>query len=443
MRSFVQGTIELGALVCIGLSGCGNSIDSEKTAQEQTVYGTEDPNKNDMTSKDMSPGTTPGQLASPSQQVVAPTSVVVAAAAGSDHTCALLTDGKVKCWGSNAFGQLGNGTTTDSATPVEVSGLVGATGVVAGTHHTCALGPNGEVGCWGDNSHGQLGNGTTTSSTTLGVMFTVSGSNNTTMLAAGGDHTCALLMDGTVQCWGANESGQLGNGTEIDSPFPVAVSSWQSDMVSLPPPVTPASSWRARSLAAGAQHTCVELNTSLVQCWGWTSATPLGAPHTIGSTTPKYVSGCRSSSIAAGGYQTCSVGSLGKLYCWGWNQYGQLGNGTTTSSLQPGFAEDVYSTTALAAGEAHTCVSESSGTYKATQCWGNNLYGQLGDGTTTNSSIPVVVPGLADATQLAAGGGHTCGLFQDGSVQCWGNNSHGQLGNGTTTNSSTPIAVTW
>jgi len=376
-------------------------------------------------------------------QCVAPTPIVAAVAAGPDHTCALLTGGEVKCWGSNAFGQLGNGTTTDSAQPVTVSGLVGATAVVAGSHHTCALGPNGEVGCWGDNSHGQLGNGTTTGSSTLGVMFAVSGSNKTTMLTAGGDHTCALLTDGTVQCWGANGSGQLGNGTGIDSPFPVAVADWGTDSVPQPSPVIPVSDWRARSVTAGAEHTCVVLNTSLVQCWGWTSGSPLGAPHTIGSSTPVRVSGCRGGLIAAGGYHTCTQGSLGEVYCWGWNDYGQLGNGSTTSSMQPSFAEGVYDATALAIGGAHTCVTENSGTHRATKCWGNNDYGQLGDGTTANSSTPLVLPTLGDATELAAGGSHTCALTQDGTVYCWGNNSYGQLGNGSTTSASTPIAVKW
>lgn len=358
-------------------------------------------------------------------QCVNPPPLVTDIAAGSEHTCVHVVGSRgsqVRCWGSNAYGQLGNGTTTDSPVPVEVPGVTTTVAiVVAGSQHTCIKGLDGLVGCWGDNSHGQLGNGTTIGSSTVGAMFLIPGSSSAGSLAAGGYHTCEVLRDGTVMCWGANAGGQLGNGTDRnDSLSPVAVSGLTG----------------ASSIAAGIEHTCVALSNATVQCWGWTRGFP---PNFIGSSTPRTVLFLQGPIIAAGWYHTCSSDNRGGLYCWGWNEYGQLGKGDNSSWL-PVLAEGGSLTTALAAGAIHSCVNAHR---TVTQCWGNNSYGQLGDGTNTDSSIAVVVQGMGEAIKLAAGGGHTCALLQGGTVYCWGKNDHGQLGNGTTANTSTPTAVKW
>ena len=353
-------------------------------------------------------------------------------AAGGYHTCALLAGGTVECWGYNADGELGNGTITDSGTPVPVSGLSGATAIAAGADHTCALLAGGAVECWGDNSDGELGNGTTTDSS---VPVAVSGLSGATAITAAGrvladstvGHTCALLAGGTVECWGDNTYGELGNGTATDSSVPVTVIG----------DVLPGAG--AVKVTAGlSAHTCVLLAGGTVECWGDNTYGELGNGTTTDSSTPVPVSGLSGAiAIAAGAVHTCALLGGGTVECWGDNTYGELGNGTTTDSSTSVPVSGLNGATAINAEAYHVCALLAGGTV---ECWGDNTYGELGNGTTTNSSTPVAVSGLSGAIAID-GGGWTCALLAGGTVECWGNNANGQLGNGTTTNSSTPVAV--
>ena len=346
-----------------------------------------------------------------------------AIAAGYRHSCALLADETVKCWGDNAFGQLGNGSTIKSNLPVPVSGITTATEIVVGYHHSCARLGSGQVQCWGDNSSGQMGDNTTTNSS---IPVTVSGITTATALAAGYYHNCALLASGQVQCWGYNQDGQLG--TSIQSSTPVAVSGISA----------------ATGIAAGDSHSCA-LSGGALQCWGYNQNGQLGHGTTNQHyATPVGVTGISSAvEVKGGGLHTCARLSSGAVQCWGYNLYGQLGNGTTVTSTLPVGVSGIDGATAkateIAAGYAHTCALLTDQTV---QCWGDNTSGQLGvNGPTPKSTTPVAISGISGATAIAAGYGHACALLTDKTVKCWGYNGSGQLGNGTTVSSTTPVAV--
>ncbi len=350
---------------------------------------------------------------------------VQAIAAGASHTCALTVGGAVKCWGDNAAGQLGDGTTDGRLTPVDVSGLSnGVQAVTVGDSHTCASVTGGTVKCWGSNGSGRLGDGTTTDHATP---VDVSGLNDVQAIVAGADHTCALTTGGAVKCWGANWAGQLGDGATADQWTPIDANGVNSDM---------------QAIAAGAAHTCALTTGGGVKCWGWNRSGQLGNGMTEDRWIPVDVSGLSSGvqAIAAGAGHNCALTAGGGVECWGWNEYGQLGDGTTIYQRGPAGVDGMTSgIEAIAAGGRYTCALTASGGVK---CWGANELGQVGDGTTTDRWTPVNVSGLSSGVQaIAAGGRHTCALTLSGGVKCWGVNDAGQLGDGSTTNRLTPVNV--
>ncbi|MFT3792786.1 MAG: Ig-like domain repeat protein [Rudaea sp.] len=346
--------------------------------------------------------------------------------AGGYHTCALTASGGVKCWGSNFMGQLGNNSTSVSSTPVDVTGLsAGVAAIATGFYYTCAITSTGGVECWGDNENGQLGNDSTeTSLVPVGVTGLASGS---VAVAAGYGHTCAMTAVGGVKCWGANANGQLGNGTTTDNQTPVDVASEAGGVA---------------ATATGYHHVCALTAANGVKCWGKNDFGQLGNNSTTDSSTPVDVTGLTSNvaAIAAGYSHTCAVNVTGGVQCWGYNAVGQLGNGTTTDSSTPVPVTDLTSgVAAITAGGGHSCALTEAGGVK---CWGNNGNGQLGNGSITTSLTPVDVTNLASgAAAITAGEYHACALTTTGGVKCWGKNSSGQLGNGSTTDSTTPVDV--
>ena len=349
-----------------------------------------------------------------------------AIATGWFHSCAVTSTGGVKCWGRNPDGQLGDGTKTDRNTPVAVSGLAsGVTAVSAGSHHTCALTTAGGVKCWGSNDAGYLGDGTNNDSN---VPVDVSGlASGVTAISAGAYHTCALTTAGGVKCWGSNYSGELGDGTNNDSNVPVDVSGLASGVA---------------AVAAGGRDTCAVTTTGGVKCWGENAFGQLGDGTNNWSNVPVDVSGLASgvAAVAAGDAHTCAVTTAGGVKCWGDNLHGKLGDGTNTPSSVPvnvsGLASGV---TAITAGKFHSCALTTAGGVK---CWGSNYSGGLGDGTNMDRSVPVDVSGLASGVAaIGVGNGHSCALTTAGGVKCWGLNDEGQLGDGTYMERHVPVAV--
>ena len=293
---------------------------------------------------------------------------------GDGHSpCALLSSGSVVCWGDNAQGQLGDGTTTSSSTPVVVAGITTASALGVGGNHACAVLSSGSVKCWGNNLYGQLGNGTTTSSP---AAVTVTGITTAVAVGTNDYHSCALLAGGTVKCWGFGLWGQLGDGgTAFSSSTPVDVSGITD----------------AVAIAAGRHHSCAVLGDATIKCWGRNQYGQLGNGTTTDATTPVAVSGISDAETVSAADHTCAVTLGGTIYCWGYNSDGQLGRGSTAGSSVPVAVIGIDSGTNVAAGHRHSCAVVSGHT---PMCWGRNVSGQLGNGTTTNSTSPVTVSGF-------------------------------------------------
>jgi len=353
---------------------------------------------------------------------------IKALATGLGHTCALSAAGDVKCWGANNSGQLGDGSTTQRLTPVDVVGLSGGIkAIAAGESHTCALTAAGGVMCWGYNFYGQLGDGSTTRRLTAVDVFGLSGGIKA--IAAGGTHTCALTEAGGVKCWGANFSGQLGDGSTSQRLTPVDVTGLASGV---------------QAIAAGGGHGCAVTGTGGVKCWGANVSGQLGDGSTTDRLTPVDAAGLSGGmkAIAAGGSHSCALTEAGGATCWGDNYYGQLGDRSTANRLVPVAVDGLSGgVRAIAAGGGHSCAATETG---GALCWGFNDGGQLGDGSTTQRLTPVDVFGLSSGMKAIAAGksDHTCALTEGGGVRCWGMNLYGQLGDGSTTNRSTPVDVT-
>jgi len=345
--------------------------------------------------------------------------------AGMSHTCALLENGGVQCWGNNEFGQLGDGTNNQSLQPVDVDGLAaGVLELSTRRDNTCALLSSGSVRCWGINWGGQLGNGSTDDSNVPVNVVGLSGTAE--QVLAGGAFSCAVLSGGAVQCWGANGAGQLGNGSFADSLTPVTVSGLTSGVT---------------ALGGEFSHACASSADATV-CWGANWSGELGDGVSMLFSAPRDVTGLSNNitTMAAGNGVACAVDEEQTLRCWGNNSSGQLGNGGYDQSSNPiGVAGLVGEVRGVSIFEATVCALTTSGGVK---CWGLNDHGQVGDGTQTDAHTPADVTGLqAGVNSLTAGRFHYCAVLDDHTVRCWGNNQKGQLGNGVTVDSAVPVSV--
>jgi alpha-tubulin suppressor-like RCC1 family protein len=345
---------------------------------------------------------------------------------GDAYTCALTSAGGARCWGVNFNGQLGDGTAEDRLTPVDVSGLSsGVSAISADNFHTCVVTASGGAKCWGDNSNGELGDGTTSPRL---APTNVSGLTSGVRAISGGlTHTCALTTAGGVKCWGANDGGQLGDGTTTQRLTPVDVSGLTAGVA---------------AIATGNNMSCALTSAGGVKCWGTNDFGQLGDGTTARRLTPVDVSGLTSgaAAIANVNQTACALTTAGGMKCWGFNFNGEVGDGTTIARSTPVDVSGLTSgVAAIAAGFQHTCALTTAGGMK---CWGLNIDGQLGDGTRIARPTPVDVLGLsAGVAAIAPGYDHSCALTSAGGVKCWGLNEHGQVGDGTTTGRLTPVDV--
>jgi alpha-tubulin suppressor-like RCC1 family protein len=440
-------------------------------------------------------GTTTQKLAPVQVSGLGAGSGVIGISAGSTHTLALKLDGTVLAWGSNSSGQLGDGTTTQATTPVQVSSFGPGSGVIviaAGTSYSLALKSSGAVWSWGSNSSGQLGNGdgTFSSKTTPVQVSDPSGSGFLTgglSIAAGSTFGLAVKADGTALAWGANSSGQLGDGTTTLRILPVSVTglgsgsgtakiygggthsvALKSDGTALawgantngqlgqgvfdgtpPLPVDVLTGITAVSTGANGSHTLARKSDGTIRSWGLNNTGQLGDGTTTVRTAPVQVTGALVSSgivaVAAGGAHSLALKSDGAVVAWGSNTNGQVGDGTTTMKTAPVQVSTLGSgstVSAIAAGNAHSLALKSDGTIWG---WGSNGNGQLGNGSTaTQVTSPVQVSSTSLGTTvvaIAAGSSHSLALRSDGAVFAWGLNTNGQLGDGTSTQRTSPVQV--
>lgn len=319
---------------------------------------------------------------------------IVDIAAGSQSTCVLESEGRVRCWGGSLGGAMAG---------IPEAHLLSAMGST-----TCALLEGGSVSCW------------TAQDPQPQTLKNPSADNPSVAigLSVGQDHACVLDASGQVYCWGSNLMGQIGAGPwlGIQASTPIRVSLTQS----------------ARSLVAGSRHSCAVLADTSVACWGntWPGQ---------GSYLPQPLEGMWGvMALAAGDTLTCGLLTDGRVPCWGSDEFGQLGNGELASAGRIVLANGIREAVAIRAGLYHACALLQNGTIK---CWGANTLGQLGNGSHRSSSIPIAVAGISNAKLITAGDLHTCAVLEDDSIQCWGANDSGQLGDGSRQTRSQPVPV--
>lgn len=341
---------------------------------------------------------------------------------GYYHTCGLTGSGEAWCWGRNHFGQIGIGVAGGAVkTPARVNTDLRFTQLTLSWASTCGLDTGGKVWCWGEDDDGSFGDGSDESRL---LPTALSGGYTFTTIVGGDDSFCGITPAQDARCWGDGDDGELGQGNWGDSGVPVLV----------------AGGHKWQSLARGTYFTCGLTIAGKPYCWGTGGEGQLGVPEPEWTHTPIAVSGGHTFvQISAGEWHACALNSAGEAWCWGYNVSGQLGDGTNTDRPTPTKVIGGDSFTDILATGWSSCGLLAGGQVK---CWGDNSEGELGDGTSTNRNYPSLVGGGNVFTSLAQGFGyHICGHRIDGAILCWGWNEYGQLGNASTNDASLPTPI--
>lgn len=368
--------------------------------------------------------------------------------AGNLFTCARRGTGAAACWGGGADGELGNSTFFGSSNPVAVIGLNNALGLTAGGGHACIVDTAGGAKCWGENFFGELGNGASGSGTNANHPVAVTGSVPLVSISAGLTHTCAVTVDGLVQCWGSNSDGELGSNDTNPSAVPLQVVGIANVV----------------AVAAGSRFTCALEAQGIVECWGSNLSNQLGDGGAEQfQKIPKLVPGLSNIvGISAGLLHMCAVSVFGTVSCWGFNDEGQIGNNSTQIAPFQTTVQGLTDAISVSAGGGFTCAAR---TFSVASCWGSNFWGELAAADSLGHLTPTAVIGgfvtvrdvsipqpLFPVVAVATGRSdlgpeavddlqQACALLSSGAITCWGKNTFGALGDGTEFDRSRPTVV--
>ncbi len=343
---------------------------------------------------------------------------------GGNHTCVVLADRSVRCWGFNSAGQIGYQNFASHASGVPPNAVDSVVQLALGSFHSCARAASGTVTCWGQATSGQHGNGTLNEGP---AATRVQAIDDAIDLWAGTSLTCARRPSGAISCWGPQSPGR--------------------DLTPQPNVIDVPELRGAVELAIGDGHGCARWSSGGVRCWGQRFYGQLGdgsSGELSIQADPVDVSDITDAvEVGAGNGFSCARLATGRVKCWGRNHFGQVGNGMSGDThLAPAFVEGAEDAVELAVGRGQSCVRLSDGRVR---CWGNNESGQAGSSDAPGRNLrAMLVPDLSDVIAITVGNTHSCAQIRDGRVRCWGNNAEGQLGNGTASGGGPyPVTAVW